>query len=118
MIKLTEPEIQKLSAITELSPMQVQKLLTMGLIDESRAMDVLILYDFKRIKRRKQYKVSQIIEAIIEKYKVPRSRVERVIYAKKTKRYYCDKCSKEITKRERLRGNGKCDHCVALEIEL
>lgn len=118
MIKLQESEIQKLSAIIELTPMQIQKLLTMGLIDESRALDVLILYDFRRIKRRKQYKVGQIIEAVVEKYKVPRSRVERVIYAKKVKRYYCDKCSKEITNRERKRGNGKCDHCVALEIEI
>lgn len=86
--------------------MQIQKLLNMDLIAESRALDVLLLYDFRRIKRRKQYKVGQIIEALIEKYKVPRSRVERVIYAKKTKRYYCDKCSKEITNRERKRGNG------------
>ena len=118
MIKLNEAEIQKLASITELTPMQIQNLLTMGLIDESRALDALILYDFRRAKRRKQYKVGQIIEAVVEKYKVPRSRVERVIYAKKTKRYYCDKCSKQITHREQNRGNGKCDHCVALEIEL
>lgn len=118
MIKLQEQEIHKLSSITELSPMQIQKLLAMGLVDESRALDVLILYDFKRIKRRKQYKVGQIIEAVMEKYKVPRSRVERVIYHKKRKRYFCDKCSKEISSREKKRGNGKCDHCIALEIEL
>lgn len=118
MIKLQEHEIQKLSSITELSPMQIQKLLAMGLIDESRALDALILYDFKRIKRRKQYKVGQIIEAVMEKYKVPRSRVERIIYNKKRKRYYCDKCAKEITNREKKRGNGKCDHCVALEIDV
>lgn len=118
MIKLQESEIQKLSAITEIEPIQLHKLLTMGLIDENRALDQLILHDFRRIKRRKQYKVSQIIEAVIEKYKVPRSRVERVIYAKKVKKHYCDKCSKEITNRERKRGNGKCDHCVALEIPI
>lgn len=33
MIQLKESEIQKLSAITELTPMQIQKLLTMGQID-------------------------------------------------------------------------------------
>ncbi len=50
MIKLQEQEIHKLSSITELSPMQIQKLLAMRLIDEDRALDVLILYDFKRVK--------------------------------------------------------------------
>lgn len=118
MIRLQESEIQKLASITELTPMQIQKLLAMGLVDENRALDALVLYDFKRIKRRKQYKVGQIIEAVMEKYKVPRSRVERIIYNKKRKRYYCDKCSKEIPSREKKRGNGKCDHCVALEIEI
>ena len=118
MIALNEQEIVKLSAITEMTPMQIQKLLTMGLIDEKRAIDMLILYDFRRIKRRKLYTVSQIVEAIIEKYKVPKSRVNKVIYGKKVKHYYCDKCSKEISNRERKRGHGKCDHCVAIEIAI
>ena len=98
--------------------MQVQKLISLGLISETRALDVLILYDFRRIKRRKLYTVAQIIEALIEKYKVSKYRVEKIIYHKKQKRYFCDKCAKEITNRERRRGNGKCDHCVALEIEI
>ena len=118
MIKLQENEIQKLAVLTELTPMQIHHLLAIGIIDEQRALDHLILYDFRRIKRRKVYMVSQIIEAVMEKYKVPRSRVERIIYAKKTKRYYCDKCAKEISKRERNRGNGKCDRCFALEIPI
>lgn len=118
MIKLNETELQKLSAITELPLMQIQKLLTMGLINENRAIDVLILYDYKRIKRRGLYKVSQIVEAMADKYKVPSSRVYRVIYAKKVKRYYCVKCSKSISSREYKRGNGKCNKCAALEIEV
>ncbi len=38
----------------------------MNLIDESRALDVLTLYDFKKTKRRKQYIVGHLIEAVIE----------------------------------------------------
>lgn len=116
MIKLQETEIQKLSAITGLTPMQIQQLIAMELLNDRRAMDALILYDFKRIKRRKQYKVGEIILALMGKYKVSKSCVTRVIYAKKKKRYYCEKCSKEISHRELLRGKGKCSACVASEI--
>lgn len=118
MIKLQETEINKLAALAEITPMQFLHLMTMGLIEEQRAIDHLILHDFRRIKRRRQYRVNQIIEAVKEKYKVPRSRVERVIYAKKVKRYYCDKCSKEISKKEFNRGKGKCDSCAASEIPI
>lgn len=116
MIQLQEAELQKLSAITELSTVDLNKLLVIGLIDENRALELLILYDFRRIKRRHIYKVNQIIEAMMEKYKVNRYRVEKAIYSKKKKRYYCECCSKEISKREKTRGNGKCRHCVTLEL--
>ena len=118
MIEFREKEIEKLSAITSLTPMQVQNLLAMGLIDDSKALDTLILYDFRRIKRRRLYRVGQIIEALVEKYKTCPSRVQRVIYHKKKKIYYCNNCAKQIKAREHHRNNGRCDHCVAMDIEI
>lgn len=117
MIRLQEAEYGKLASITGLTIIQLEKLFSMGLIEEERALDALILYDFRRIKRRHLYKVGQIVLAVMEKYQVPKSRVERVIYHKKKKVYYCDQCNKQITNREKRRGNGKCDHCVALGID-
>lgn len=100
--RLDETDIQKLSAITELSVMQIHNLLTMGLIHEQHAINALILYDYKRLKRRGKYRVMQIQQALAEKYNVNVSRIASVAYKKRTKRYYCEKCSKEISHREFL----------------
>lgn len=118
MIKLGEPELLKLSSITNVTPLQLHNLMSLGLVNEEKALDALIRYDFQRVKRRKIYRVKQIVEAMMQKYNVPASRVQRVIYAKKKKRHYCEKCGKEIANRERIRGNGKCDQCVASEISI
>ena len=117
MVQLREKEIEKLSAITGIAPVQITKLISLGILDELRCMDVLLQYDFRRLKRRKQYRVSQIIEALMERYKVAKWRVERAIYHKAPKKHYCSSCQKEISGREYSRGHGKCDQCVAKGID-
>lgn len=115
-MQLTDEHIQHLSSITELSPMQLKKLISMGLIDGDAALDVLMKYDYRRIKRRNVYRVAQIQQAMADKYHVPVSRVARVVYSKKKKMYYCEACGKNITSREYKLGKGKCKACVAREI--
>ena len=117
MIRLQEKEIEKLSAITDITPVQVTKLIALGIIDENRCLDALLVYDYRRLKRRGEYKVAQIFEALMERYKVSKWRVEKAVYYKTPKKKYCKACQKEISGREYARGNGKCDKCVADEIE-
>lgn len=52
MIKLQEKEIEKLSAITGTTPLQATKLIAMGILNESRCLDALLVYDYRRLKRR------------------------------------------------------------------
>lgn len=117
MIRLQDKEIEKLSAITGIAPVHVAKLVAMGLLDESRCLDALLVYDFRRLKRRGLYKVAQICEALMERYKTPKWRVERAVYHKTVKKRYCNSCQKEISGREYSRGNGECDQCVAKRID-
>lgn len=117
MIQLGEKEIEKLSAITGITPVQVTKLIALGVLDESKCLDALLAYDFRRLKRRGIYKVAQIFEALMERYKVPKWRAEKAVYFKATKKKYCKSCQKEISGREYARGNGRCDQCVAKEID-
>ena len=117
MIKLQEKEIEKLSAITEITPVQVTKLIALGILDEQRCLDALLVYDYRRLKRRGAYKVAQIFEALGERYKVPKWRIEKAVYYKASKKRFCKVCQKEISGREYARGNGMCDKCVAKEID-
>lgn len=117
MIQLQQKEIEKLAAITNLTPIQVEKLIAMNILDDQRCLDAMLVYDWKRLRRRKIYKVSQICEALMERYKVPKWRVEKAVYYKQRKKKYCSQCQKEISGREYSRGNGKCDHCVGTEID-
>lgn len=117
MIQLQQKEIEKLAAITGTTPMQITKMLALDLLNQQRCLDGLLAYDWRRLKQRRKYKVSQIIEALMERYKVGKWRVEKAVYYKKKKKKYCTECQKEISGREYSRGNGKCDSCVAKEIE-
>ncbi|MDE6347067.1 MAG: hypothetical protein K2L55_10490 [Muribaculaceae bacterium] len=117
MVQFKEKEIEKLAAITGTTPLQISKLIALGVLDESKCLDALLIYDFRRLKRRGIYKVAQIFEALMERYKVPKWRAEKAVYYKVKKKRYCKSCQKEISGREYVRGNGKCDQCVAKEID-
>lgn len=117
MIELKEKEIEKLAAITGSTPLLIKKMIAMNLLHEQRCLNALIAYDMRRLKRQRKYKVGQIIEALSERYNVSSTRVKSAIYFKKRKKYSCTVCQKEISSREYKRGNGKCNKCVAKEIE-
>lgn len=118
MIQFQQQEIEKLAAITGLTPMQVSKLLAMGLINQQEALSAMLVYDWRRLKQRGKYKVAQIFAALSERYDVPKWRVEKAVYfKKKSTQKYCVVCKRPISGREYNRGNGKCDKCVAAEID-
>lgn len=90
MIQFQQQEIEKLAAITGLTPMQVSKLLAMGLINRQEALSAMLVYDWRRLKQRGKYKVAQIFAALSERYGVPKWRVEKAVYyKKKSTQKYC-----------------------------
>ena len=52
MIQFQQQEIEKLAAITGLTPLQVNKLLAMGLINRQEALSAMLVYDWRRLKQR------------------------------------------------------------------
>jgi formylmethanofuran dehydrogenase subunit E len=106
-IRLREKDINKLSGILNYSTEMLQGLATKNLLDDTEARNLLILSDWRQLKKSKKYTTLQIVEALIEEYQVSRSKVESIIYAKKQSQYWCKRCEKRIPKSEYKRNDGK-----------
>lgn len=118
MIKLREKEIEKLSIILQIPLFNVEKMASMGLIYEPNAIDLLVVHDWKKLKRDNKYTVKQIIQALMDEYQISRTKVQSAVYGKRKHTYSCNQCGKRITKSESVRNNGICDKCVSKTIEL
>lgn len=117
-IKLRDKEINKLSSALQLPIETIQKFNLLKLIDVTEARNLLILSDWRKLKRNRKYTTGQIVEALMNEYNVSNSKVTSIIYAKRSTEKHCAVCDKRITKGEHLRNDGKCDKCVVKSIEL
>lgn len=118
MIRLKDEELQNLSAITEVPVIHLRKLISTGVLTEDRAIDFLVMYDFRKLRRRGQYRLYQIYEAIARKYNIKPSRVTRLYRIKNRKQYFCESCGTPITKGQWMKGHCKCAKCVVSDIEI
>lgn len=80
MIRLRQKEIDKLSIITQLPQHDIEKMLAMGLVNEPIAIDLLVVYDWKRLKKEKKYTVKQITQALMNEYDISRTKVQSAAY--------------------------------------
>lgn len=112
-----DKELEKISGLTGLDVIQVARLSQMGVLDEKKCIDMLILHDWRRLKMREKYKVSQIIDALAERYHVAPSRVKAVAYRPQKTKRFCTECGKAISGREYMKGNGKCRKCISTSID-
>ncbi|NDV64018.1 hypothetical protein [Bacteroides sp. 224] len=117
-IRLREKDINKLSSILNFSTETLQELEAKNLLDDTEARNLLILNDWRALKKNKKYTTTQIVEALVNEYQVSKTKVETVIYAKKKSQYWCKKCQKRIPKSEYNKNDGVCNRCVALSIKL
>ena len=117
MIQLTDTELFKLSTALDVPYETLQKLYSMQMLHEPTVFNVLIKDDYKRIKNMAKYKPGQIMLAIANKYDVTIERVRNAIYSKHRRWYYCTEC-KRISHREYMRGDSRCESCVAKSIEV
>lgn len=118
MITLREKEIAKLAAIIDLPEEQLERLHSMRLLEESKAIDVLVKYEFARLKRTGLYNVKQITEALMREYDISRGKVQNAIYDKRKAKYYCRICGRSITRDRHLNHDDVCDSCVINSIEI
>lgn len=118
MIRLREKDIEKLAIILQLPQYTIEKMAAMNLINDSLAVDMLMIYDWKKLKNTKKYTVKQILQAIMDEYQVSKTKVQAAVYGKRKRTYSCQQCGKRITKSESTRNSGICDACVSKSIEL
>lgn len=118
MIKLREKDLEKLSDILQIPYAATEKMSSMNLINDGLAIDLLIIHDWKTLKRSKKYSVKQILPAIMNEYQVSKSKVEAAIYGKRKRVYSCSQCGRRISKSEFARNEGLCDMCISQTIKL
>lgn len=118
MKKIQEKELEKLSHVTGVAMMDIQKLYTFGVIDEVKVIDRLIKFDFWRLRASGRYMIKQIVAALSEEYQVAKTRVTAVAYSKKITETVCTKCGRRIKKAEFKRNNGQCDECIIKSIKV
>ncbi len=117
-VQLTDKEFQKLAAQTGVSQYDIQKLYSMGVLRERGLQELLIRYDYDKIRSLGKYRPSQIISRLVMYYHVSREVVSGSVYNRTKTQYYCEDCGKLIKKSEYKRNDGLCDDCVSRSIEL
>lgn len=118
MNRIRDKDIQRLATLTKVSQEDMARLVSMGLIDHNPAMRLLVKYSVKKLKRKKYYKIRQIVMAVAQEYGVTRNFVEDTMYARQHSYHYCDECMRRISAADDKRNNGLCDECVAKHIQV
>ena len=116
--QFAEDEYSKLSAVTGISMMDLQKLDALGLLVNDAAVRLIFQYEFRLQQKKTKAMSKLIIQAIANKYDLPPSTVRKVLFGRARRVFYCAKCQKEITKKEYNRNNELCDQCVIDNIKL
>lgn len=113
MIAFTNKEKEKLAAVTGLAPIQVDKLITMGLIDYKNALKAIVKHDAFMLKRKRLYRVAEIHRVLAERYGTSIYFIKQCMAKeRKAPRYHCIRCGKEITWKIKKKNLGKCDACL------
>jgi formylmethanofuran dehydrogenase subunit E len=117
-IRFRNKDFDKLANILQLPVEMLQKLEAMNLLNIPECRNLLILTDWRLLKKNKEYTTFQITEALSNEYQISESTVEKIIYAKKKSQYWCEECRKRISKSESLRNEGVCDKCIVKSIKI
>ena len=118
MIRLREKELEKLANVLQIPYTAVEKMASMNLINDGLAIDLLIINDWRALRRGNKYSVKQILPALINEYQVSRSKIESAVYGKRKRIFSCTQCGRRISKSESIRNEGLCDMCVSQTIKL
>ena len=118
MIQLQEKEQAKLAEISGASIYDIQKLYAMRVLNERKAVEYIIRWDYHRIRRLGKYKPGMIIQRLASAYDVTTNQIRSAIYNKNEREFCCDKCHKIIPRSQYVKNDGLCDSCKAETIEI
>lgn len=115
--QFSNDEYKKLSTITGVAMMDLQKLDAQGLLANEVAVKLVFDYEYRQQQKNKVLP-RLVIEAIAKKYGLTVAKVRKYLFARERPVHYCSKCRQEITDLEFRRNNGICDKCVVENITL
>lgn len=116
--QFTDDEYNKLSTVTGVPVMDLQKLDAMGLLSNEVAVKLVFEYEYKLQRKTNKVLPKLIIQAIANKYGLTTDKVRRYLFARERPVYYCSRCQRETSKTEFRRNEGLCDKCVIENIKL
>lgn len=116
--QFSNDEYQKLSTITGIAMMDLQKLDAQGLLANEVAVKLVFEYEYQLQQKENKVLPKLVIRAIARKYGLSVARVKKYLFAKESPIYYCEKCRQAISSLEFRRNNGICDQCVVESITL
>lgn len=116
--QFTEDEYNKLSTVTGVPAIDLQKLDALGLLVNSVAVKLVFEYEYRLQQKKTKVLPKLIIQAIANKYGMSVEKVRKYLFARERPVYYCSRCHKEISNLERKRNDGLCDQCVIDDITL
>ena len=112
MIALRPKELAKLSTITNIPQESLQLLHSLHVLEESMVIDLLVKFEYTKIKKTQKYKSKHIIAALSKEYQITESKVKNAIYNKKEPPHHCRICGKPITKNRYSMHDALCEDCV------
>lgn len=118
MFTLREKELSKLSIILGIPEESMLLLKSMNLLNDSMAIDLLMAYEFKKIRSSNKYKSKEIIAALAKEYKVTIRKATHAVYHKKEISYHCKLCGKPMSKYKFRAHDGICEACVVDSIKI
>lgn len=116
--QFSEDEYNKLSTVTGVPAIELQKLDALGLLVNEVAVRLVFEYEYNIQKKVTKVLPKLIIQAIANKYGMSVDKVRKYLFARERPIHYCSKCHKEISNAERKRNDGVCDKCVVDSITL
>ena len=116
--QFTEDEYNKLSIVTGIPAIELQKLDALGLIVNAVAVRLVFQYEYRLQKKNTKVIPKLIIQAIANKYDMTVAKVRKYLFARERPVYYCTQCHKEISNLEYRRNDGLCNKCVIEGITL
>lgn len=79
MIKLRDQDMAKVANITQIPCSVLAQLSDLNLIDNITMFNIIILHDWKRLKKDKKLTTAQIIRYLIGEYNMSKTKIENII---------------------------------------
>lgn len=116
--QFTDDEYAKLSKVTGISIMDLQKLDSLGLLSNKCAVGMVFELEYRNMRKTTKVRPRLIIQAIANKYGISVDYIKRRLFMRSVPVYYCCRCNKQITALENKNNAGLCDKCMVSDIKL